>query len=215
MKQFKFNLPLRIRASKSGKKFIAVNMNEYRNMHHHLHANLKTLYGYAIEEQLAECPVFDKPIMIEYTWFPGGDRRADMDNVTGVTKKYFQDCLVQSGKLKDDDKRSLLKNVEVVGHVDDDNPRIEAVVTELSDEYVAEHSVDAQLARHHQRLIEEFADDLLEDKEAMIKTEIFRSYFNIDGPMRKKQIKEVIEMNYGHKYIEHKRNGKYLYIGVS
>lgn len=214
MKSFKFNLPLEVKLSKTGKSKFIINMDHYVKIYRYSRNNAKILYKESIADQLAECPVFEKPIMIEYKWFPKIDNRADMDNVTGVLKKFFQDALTESGIIKDDDKRTLIKNVELVGHVDEFNPRVEATITELSDEYVAEHSVDAQLARFHEQLMKEFADELLEDKEAMIKTDIFKEQLNIEGKMLKKQVKNAIELTYGHKYVSHKRLGKYIHIVI-
>lgn len=212
MKQFKFNLPVSFKLGRTdrAKKKFQMNMNGYRNMRGEQLNNAKIRFKEEITDQLKECPVFDKPVKITYKWYPGQFGRADMDNVMAVMKKFFQDALVESDIMHDDDGSMIMMNVELVGHVDHDNPRVEAVIEELSDDYVALNSMECQYEQFLIRKAEELCEELREDGCAIFEADLFRSHFNITGKLNKKAIGAALFDWFGFKDFVHKRQGKYL-----
>lgn len=57
---------------------------------------------------IKKLPKFDKPISIHFHWVEGNEKR-DQDNVTGMGHKVLLDALVESGKIKDDNKKHIIK----------------------------------------------------------------------------------------------------------
>ena len=47
----------------------------------------------------------------------------------GTVKKFFQDALVESGLIEDDNVNIIVGNSERYGGIDRSKPRVEAVVT--------------------------------------------------------------------------------------
>lgn len=85
-----------------------------------------------MEDQIRELPVY-KTVKIHYTIFPKSRRRTDLGNVVSVHKKYFEDSLVEFGKIPDDDYTHIIYNSESFGGVDKDNPRVEITIIPVKD----------------------------------------------------------------------------------
>ena len=64
-----------------------------------------------------------------YHFYEGSTRR-DVDNVSSYFVKVFQDSLVKSGLLPDDNQKYIWA-FEVVFHIDKENPRIEVEIIEI------------------------------------------------------------------------------------
>ena len=52
---------------------------------------------------ITRLPVFDNPVIINFTWVEGNKRR-DLDNIA-FAKKFILDTLVDWGKLRDDNRK--------------------------------------------------------------------------------------------------------------
>ena len=122
--------PLRVPQSRV-KDFI-LNLNNYRNTHFRSLNTTKINYKLAVESQIKELPTFTR-IRVHYTIYPASRRRTDLGNVVSVHKKYFEDALVEFGKIPDDDYMHIIFNSESFGEVDKDNPRVEIQITEVQD----------------------------------------------------------------------------------
>lgn len=131
---YKIISPLQIRTSttRQGKdKFFILNLNNYRNTYFRTLNVAKIKYKQAIVEQLEHQPRYER-VGIIYQVFKGDNRRFDIGNVLAIHQKFFEDALVETGKLPDD-KSSLLPIVIFeAGEVDKDNPRVEVTVYNLN-----------------------------------------------------------------------------------
>jgi len=120
-----------LRVPQSQKKDFILNLNNYRNTHFRSLNTTKINYKLAVEPQIRELPTFDQ-IKVHYTVYPASKRRTDLGNVVSVHKKYFEDALVEFGKIPDDDYTHIVFNSESFGEVDRENPRVEIEIREVS-----------------------------------------------------------------------------------
>ena len=121
-----------LRVPQTQKKDFILNLNNYRNTHFRSLNTTKINYKLAVESQIRELPTLTK-IKVHYTIFPASRRRTDLGNVVSVHKKYFEDSLVEFGKIEDDDYTHIIFNSESFGEVDRDNPRVEIRITEVEE----------------------------------------------------------------------------------
>lgn len=116
------NSPLRV--TKNKKQDFILNLNNYRNAHFHTLNNVKKRYKEAVAEQIEALPNMQQ-IRNHYVIFPATKRKTDIGNVVAIHKKFFEDALVELGKLPDDDYNHILGSSEDFGGIDPDNPRVE------------------------------------------------------------------------------------------
>jgi hypothetical protein len=90
---------------------------------------VKKLYKQLIQVQLDKSPTGSGQINIDYTLYPRTRHKQDLDNILSITKKFFQDALVENGNIESDDYETIVHNIDRFGAVDKDYPRVEAVVT--------------------------------------------------------------------------------------
>jgi len=64
--------------------------------------------------------------------YPRNKKLTDLDNVCSIHTKYFSDCLVELGKLPDDNYKHLTKITYLFGEVDKTNPRVEIFIKDLT-----------------------------------------------------------------------------------
>jgi len=119
-----------LRVVQSAKKDFILNLNNYRNTHYRSLNTTKINYKRVMEDQINELPKYDQ-VEVHYTVFPKSKRRFDIGNVASVHKKYFEDALVEFGKIDDDDYTHIVFNSESFGGVDKENPRVEIKITEV------------------------------------------------------------------------------------
>ena len=74
----------------------------------------------------------ETPIKIKYTYYAQRNNSPDLDNFVGTVKKFFQDALVESGLIEDDNINFILSNSECYGGIDKLNPRVEAEIIKLN-----------------------------------------------------------------------------------
>ena len=106
----------------------AVSVNWYRNAHHHVSNKAKKEFKKQIQNQLNQFDKIETPVKIKYTYYAARNNSPDLDNFVGTAKKFFQDALVESGLIEDDNVHFIVANNEKYGGIDKDNPRIEAVI---------------------------------------------------------------------------------------
>lgn len=97
-------LPTTVHVSKSTKK--SLNLNIYRNLHHHHLNKQKINFHEEVKPLLRPLPHWDE-IIIHYTIFAATNQRMDTMNVGSVLDKYFSDSLVESGKIPDDNYKHI------------------------------------------------------------------------------------------------------------
>ena len=121
IRTYTIHSPLRVPQSKT-KDFI-LNLNNYRNAHYHTLNTAKRRYKAAIDSQVQQLPQM-QTIALLYVLYPGSRRRTDLANVISIHQKFFEDALVEAGKLPDDDYAHLLESGMAFGHVDKGDPRV-------------------------------------------------------------------------------------------
>ena len=72
------------------------------------------------------------PVLIYYQFYEK-DRRRDGDNILSCAAKFVQDSLVKTGVLPDDNQKYIPNFYHDI-QVDNKEPRIEVIITELSKE---------------------------------------------------------------------------------
>ena len=114
--------PLRVQVSKQ--KYFTLNINSYRNQHYHVLNKSKVEYKNYMYDQVIQLPHLEL-INLTYTLYPPSKRRMDISNVLSVVDKYFSDCLVELGKLDDDDYKHICQVIYQFGSIDKESPRVE------------------------------------------------------------------------------------------
>jgi Holliday junction resolvase RusA-like endonuclease len=144
VKNYTIELPLftggTTRVLKSGKttkptKKHWLTMNNYRNWHYQTASKTKIDFKQAIAGQVLMLPDLTAlwgRIRLDYVLYPPDKRRRDLMNATIVIDKYFQDALVELGRLQDDDC-SIISTVSCnYGNVDKARPRMEVTISPYS-----------------------------------------------------------------------------------
>jgi hypothetical protein len=121
----KISVPLSVPVSK--KKKFYLNLNQYRNAHHHTLAKAKVNYHDILEPLLAHLPRFHR-IELTYTLFPGTRQLCDVSNICTIVDKFFSDSLVSCKKIEDDNLEFVPSVRFRYGGVDKFNPRVEVVI---------------------------------------------------------------------------------------
>ena len=96
---YSIRIPTYVHVSKNNKK--ALNLNIYRNLHHHHLNTQKKNFAYEVGPLLKDKPRAEQ-IWIHYTIYSPSKRRLDTMNVGSIADKYFSDTLVELGKIPDD-----------------------------------------------------------------------------------------------------------------
>lgn len=131
---YKVTVPLRIPKNKRGDLW-TLNLNSYRNEHHRVLHLTKKAYTELCLELIKEAniPPLHK-VRMEVLWFPKTKRRSDVGNVCSIVSKYFDDALVESGLLPDDDYHHIPTYTHSFGSVDPENPRCEITIIPIEEE---------------------------------------------------------------------------------
>lgn len=125
-----YNSPLKVLATKL--KGWILNLNQYRNTHFRTLNTVKINYKLAMESQIATGPKYNKIACI-YTVYPKDKRSFDLGNVCCIHQKFFEDALVELGKLPDDNYNYIPTVIYQFGGIDANNPRVDVEVIELGD----------------------------------------------------------------------------------
>lgn len=111
---YELRVPTYVNVSKKNQK--AVNLNVYRNLHHH-HLNAqKKNFTDEVMPLLRDKPRAER-IWIHYTIFTPSNRRIDTMNVGSITDKYFSDTMVEAGKIPDDNSNHIVLSTFSFGGV--------------------------------------------------------------------------------------------------
>jgi hypothetical protein len=88
-----------------------------------------------MRSQIATGPKYNKIACI-YTVYPPNKRLFDIGNVCCIHQKFFEDALVELGKLPDDNYNNIPLIMYMFGSVDKDNPRVTIETIDYSKEGV-------------------------------------------------------------------------------
>lgn len=125
---YRFSSPLQIFVGK--RKFI-LNLNNYRNTHYRVLNNAKVTYKMYMKKQIEKLPRLQPPIQITYTVFKGDKRNCDIGNICSVHQKFFEDALVELGKLPDDNHNMIKRSIFEWGGIDRLNPCVQVMIEEV------------------------------------------------------------------------------------
>ena len=125
---YRFSSPLQIFVGK--RKFI-LNLNNYRNTHYRVLNNAKVTYKMYMKKQIEKLPKLQPPIQITYTVFKGDKRNCDIGNICSVHQKFFEDALVELGKLPDDNHNMIKRSIFEWGGIDRLNPCVQVMIEEV------------------------------------------------------------------------------------
>lgn len=123
-----YNSPLKVLATKL--KGWILNLNQYRNTHFRTLNTVKINYKLWMEKQIKAGPKYNKIACI-YTVYPKDRRSFDLGNVCCIHQKFFEDALVELGKLPDDNYNYIPLVIYQFGKVDPLKPRVEVEVIEI------------------------------------------------------------------------------------
>lgn len=123
-----YNSPLKVLATKL--KGWILNLNQYRNTHFRTLNTVKINYKEYMQSQITSGPSYKKIVCI-YIVYPPNKRLFDIGNVCCIHQKFFEDALVELGKLPDDNYNYIPTVIYQFGGIDANNPRVEVELIEL------------------------------------------------------------------------------------
>ena len=111
---------------KTGKnKYFPLNINHYRNAHFRTLHKAKKLYSELMRHKLKEIPELDK-VSLSFFLLKSNRIKSDVNNVLTIVEKFFTDCLVENGILKDDNYLYL----------EETNFKLKGIYPELEDDII-------------------------------------------------------------------------------
>lgn len=131
MGSYTLHSPLQIcydKTKKGREYFFRLNLNTYKGVRIYVLNASKVAYGLLMQPQVQQLPVFTKPVHIHYKLFVGTARKTDIMNWVAVIDKFFQDVLVNEGKLLDDNYDYVPYITCSFGGIDKNNPRMEITI---------------------------------------------------------------------------------------
>lgn len=113
-----------------GKRKFILNLNQFRNSHYRVLNQAKIKYKQYMWKQIKSLPQLTPPIRITYTVFKGDKRNCDTGNICSVHQKFFEDALVELGRIKDDNHLLIPETKFKWGGIDKLNPGVEILIEE-------------------------------------------------------------------------------------
>ena len=111
---YQVRIPTYVHVSKKNQK--AVNLNVYRNLHHHHLNTQKKNFADEVKPLLRDKPRAER-VWIHYTIFAPRNGRLDTMNVGSIADKYFSDTMVEAGKIPDDNMDHIVLSTFSFGGV--------------------------------------------------------------------------------------------------
>lgn len=111
---YQVRIPTYVHVSKKNKK--AINLNVYRNLHHHHLNTQKKNFADEVKPLLRDKPKAER-VWIHYTVFSPRNGRLDTMNVGSIADKYFSDTMVEAGKIPDDNMNHIVLSTFSFGGV--------------------------------------------------------------------------------------------------
>jgi len=131
-KPFRIVSPIYLKLGKTAKaKNYSLNLNQYRNNHYRVNANLKKKY-HELMIPLLEGVTFPGKIGLEFKLYKGSNRISDKSNFLCIVEKFFSDAMVEAGCIPDDNDDIITYSLYTAGVVDKENPRCEITIHDLS-----------------------------------------------------------------------------------
>lgn len=111
----------------------ALNLNVYRNLHHHHLNTQKQNFHAEVKSKLADLPYMEQIAVHYEIWVPRNNR-VDTMNVGSITDKYFSDTLVEAKKIMDDNYNHIVATSFSFGGVDPMNGHANITIYEIERE---------------------------------------------------------------------------------
>jgi hypothetical protein len=118
-----------------GKGKFILNLNQYRNAHYRKTNNAKKRYKEFMKEQILKYKGNIEKALFIYTVYKGDKRSFDVGNVVSIHQKFFEDALVELGKMSDDKYSVVPMYIGCFGGIDADNPRVEVEVIDTKKDF--------------------------------------------------------------------------------
>ena len=125
MKPVVVSVPISVQVSK--KKRFYLNLNQYRNAHFRTLDKAKKVFLEEVSPIVEPLPFFEQ-IALTFTLYPGKGIIPDTSNVCCIVEKFFNDALVDLGKIQDDNHKIVLGSQYLFGEKDITNPRVEVKI---------------------------------------------------------------------------------------
>lgn len=135
MAKYNITSPLKVCyyvTKKGEERWFTLNLNQFRNANSYMLGAVKIAYSNILRERVKELPDFKEPIQINYKVYVGSTHKSDVMNWVAIVDKFFQDVLVQEGKIIDDNYEHVPLISAEFGSVDKDNPRIEITIEPIN-----------------------------------------------------------------------------------
>lgn len=117
----------------NSKRDFILNLNNYRNAYFRTLNSSKVNYKKVMEPViLDQIPTQLERIAIQYKVYKGDRRRFDIGNIASVHQKYFEDAMVELGRLPDDRHENIPIVFYSFGGVSDARPRVEITIYDLT-----------------------------------------------------------------------------------
>lgn len=109
----------------------SLNLNVYRNAHHHLLDDAKKDFADIVKPRLRDIPSLVQ-IRMSFLLYPKTRQPCDVSNICSIVDKFFSDCLVSEKKIPDDNYNHVVMNAYGFGGIDKDNPRVDVVIESVA-----------------------------------------------------------------------------------
>lgn len=112
---------------------VYLNKNIEGNLNRFVYNKLKEDFVEIVRAAIPEGFKIETPCHLHYTYFHRSHHIGDLDNATGIIKKFIQDALVKLGYLEEDNWTKIPSSSEKFGGYDLENPRCEIEFTLIPD----------------------------------------------------------------------------------
>lgn len=130
METYTLRSPVYIILGKKTKNKIPMNLNNYRNLHHHQSDDAKKQYKFVMTVQINRLPKMKK-VSLLFVLHRGTRAKGDRHNVCSIVQKFFCDALVELGKLPSDTDEHVLWEKYETGDVSPKKPYCEIIINHI------------------------------------------------------------------------------------